>query len=338
MSNIIFPFDKKLLENKKCTRDILERTFKEIVKFRDSFYGFIKVDRSDDMCYFLFLLKSRCYAAGVLSQSRPRGIEISEFFKHIFSSPENLLSISLCETDPILLKGMLVFIQREPTIKADTTLINMENILERIGKDETNAFVVLKDKDMMNFFFFKNGSARAAYFADIEFEMDKTASITENLLAYAYPTEQKAIEALIYRDIRTSTAEDAGSFVLQDIIKMLREPEKDKMLDKTDGVQEKLYVEISVVEGPQTGQNFGVTLPCVVGRKGSDIMVKDQKVSQKHACIKELGGKIIIEDLDSTNGTFVNNERIIALELQSGDLISLGDTKMRISYYRDTDE
>jgi hypothetical protein len=338
MSNIKFPYDKKLFENKKFTREVLTRTLKDIIKFKDKFYGFIQIDRPDDTCYFLFFLKSRCYAAGVLSNSRPRSISISEFFNHIFSSPENLLSISLYEIDPILLKGMLVFIQREPTIKAETNLIDMESILEKIGKDETNAFVVLKEKDMMNFFFFKNGKARMAYFADIDFELDKTAAIAENFLSYAYPTEKKVIEALIYRDIKTSAVEDAESFVLKDIIKMLQEPEKDKLLDKTDDVQERLYVEISVVEGPQTGENFNVTLPCVFGRKGSDIKIKDQKVSKKHARVKEIGNKIIIEDLKSTNGTFVNNERIIALELQSGDLISIGDTKMRISFYWDTDE
>jgi hypothetical protein len=196
---------------------------------------------------------------------------------------------------------------------------------------------VLKEKDIMNFFFFKNGKARVAYFADVDFELDKAATVAENLLSYAYPTEQKVIEALIYRDIKTAAVEDAESFDLKDIIKMLPEPEEDKVLDKTDDSQERLFVEISVVEGPQTGENFNVTLPCVLGRKGSDIMFRDQKVSKKHARIKEISNKIIIEDLNSTNGTFVNNERIIALELQSGDLIAVGDTKMRISFYWDTE-
>jgi hypothetical protein len=335
---MIFPFDKKLFENKKFTKEVLARTLMKIAKSKENFYGFIKIALPDDICYFLFFLKSRCYAAGLLSKSRPRSIEISEFFDHIFSSPENLLSISLYEIDPILLKGILVFIQREPTIKAETNLIDMESILEGIGKDGTNAFIVLKDKDMMNFFFFKNGKARVAYFADIDFEMDKAAAIAENLLSYAYPTERHAVEALIYRDIKTSAAEDAESYALKDIIKMLQEPEKEKVLDRTDDEQQRLYVELSVVEGPQAGQNFNVTLPCDLGRKGCDITIKDQKVSKKHVRIKEIGSKIIIEDLKSTNGTFVNNERIIAIELQSGDLIAIGDTKMRISFYWDIDE
>ena len=335
---MIFPFDRKIFENKKFTKKVLARTLMEIENSRDNFYGYINISLRDDVCYFLFFLKSQCYAAGLLSKSRPRSIEISEFFDYIFSSPENLLSISLYEIDPILLKGMIVFIQREPTVKAETNIVDMESILEGIGKDEANAFVVLKDKDMMNFFFFKNGKARVAYFSDIDFEMDKAAAISENLLSYAYPAERHAVEALIYRDIKTSAAEDAESVSLKDIIKMLQEPVKEKVLDRTDDEQQRLYVELSVIEGPQAGKNFNVTLPCVLGRKGSDITIKDQKVSKTHARIKEIGSKIIIEDLKSTNGTFVNNERIIVIELQSGDLISIGDTKMRISFYWDTDE
>jgi len=338
MSRIIIPFDRKIFEEKNFTKETFARTLKDIVTSKEKFFGFIRIDKTDDTQYFLFFLKNKCYAAGVVSKSRPFNTSLGDFFDHVLSSPEDKLTISLYEIDPVLLKGILVFVQKEPTIKAETKLIDMEGILERIKKDNTNAFVVLKDRDMMNFFFFKNGKAIAAYFADIGYEVDQTASITETLLSYSYPTEQKAIEALIYRDIQTSPSEDSENFVPEDIIKMLHEPEKEMVLDKTDDEQQKLYLELFVVEGQQTGENFHVTLPCIIGRKGSDTTIKDQKVSKKHARIKEISRKIIIEDLNSTNGTFVNNERIIAQELHSGDLISVGDTKMRVSFYWDTDE
>ncbi len=332
MSKIKFPFDKKIFENKKFTKEFFAETLEDIIKFKDRFYGFIQIEKTRDIQYFLFFFRSRLYAAGVISKSRPLSISIKEFFDQVSSNSENVLSISLYETDPILLKGILVFIQREPTIKAETTLIDMESILDKIMKEGKNTFVVLKEKDMMNFFFFKQGKAVIAHFADVDFEVDKVASIDEILLSYAYPTEQKTVEVLIYREIKTSPAEDSESLALEDIIKMLHGHEKKKMLNKTDDEQQKPYMEFFVIEGQQTGENFNVTLPCVIGRKGSNVMIKDPKVSKKHSRIKEIGGKIIIEDLNSTNGTFVNNERIIAQELHSGDLISVGDTKMRISY------
>jgi len=338
MSRIRIPFDKKIYENKKFSKESIARTLKDIVKYKDKFFGFIRIDKADDIQYFLFFLKSKCYAAGVVSRSRPFSTSIGDFFDHVLSSPEEKLTISLYEIDPVLLKGVLVFIQKESTIKAEAKLIDLESILETIKRDNGNAFILLKDRDMMNFFFFKNGKAMVAYFADIDYEVDQTASIVETLLSYAYPTEQKAVEALIYRDIKTAPSEDSKSFVPEDIIKMLHEPEKDMMLDKTDEEEQKLYLEIIFIEGQQAGENFHVTLPCVIGRKGSDVTIKDQKVSKNHARIKEISRKIIIEDLKSTNGTFVNNERIIAQELHSGDLISVGDTKMRVSFFWDTSE
>jgi hypothetical protein len=338
MSRITIPFDKKIFENKKFSREVFARALRDIVTHKDKFFGFIRIDKADDIQYFLFFLKSKCYAAGVISKSRPFSTSIGDFFDHVLSTSEEKLTISLYEIDPVLLKGVLVFVQKEPTIKAEAKLIDLESILERIRKDNTNAFVVLKDRDMMNFFFFKNGKAIVAYFADTDYEVDQAASIAENLLSYAYPTEQKAVEALIYRDIKTAPSEDSESFVPEDIIKMLHEPEKELILDKTDEEEQKLYLEFFVIEGQQAGENFHVTLPCVIGRKGSDVTIKDQKVSKKHARIKEISRKIIIEDLKSTNGTFVNNERIIAQELHSGDLISVGDTKMRVSFYWDSSE
>lgn len=338
MSRIKIPFDKKIFEDKIFSREVFARTLKDIVTFKKKYFGFIQINKADDTQYVLYFLKSTCYAAGVISQSRPFSTSIRDFFDDVLSSPEDQLSISLYEIDPILLKGLLVFIQKEPTIKAESKLIDVESILERIKKDNKNAFVVLRDRDMMNFFFFKNGKAMVAYFADIDYEVDQAASIAENLLSYAYPTEQKAVETLIYLDIKTLPSEDAETFVLADIIKMLHEPEKEMILDKTDDVQQKLYLEFFVIEGPQAGEHFHVELPCVIGRKGSDVTIKDQKASKKHARIKEISKKIIIEDLKSTNGTFVNNEKIIAQELQSGDLISVGDTKMRVSFFWDTSE
>lgn len=338
MSRIRIPFDKKIYENKKFSKESIARTLKDIVKYKDKFFGFIRIDKADDIQYFLFFLKSKCYAAGVVSRSRPFSTSIGDFFDHVLSSPEEKLTISLYEIDPVLLKGVLVFIQKEPTIKAEVKLIDLESILETIKRDDGNAFVLLKDRDMMNFFFFKNGKAMVAYFADTDYEVDQTASIAENLLSYAYTTEQKAVEALIYRDIKTAPSEDSESFIPEDIIKMLHEPEKYMILDKTDEEEQELYLEIDFIEGKQAGENYHVTLPCVIGRKGSDVTIKDQKVSKNHARIKEISRKIIIEDLKSTNGTFVNNERIIAQELQSGDLISVGDTKIRVSFFWDTSE
>jgi pSer/pThr/pTyr-binding forkhead associated (FHA) protein len=65
----------------------------------------------------------------------------------------------------------------------------------------------------------------------------------------------------------------------------------------------------------------------VIGRRqGSDVVIHDTNVSRMHAQIKRDGGRLMIEDTNSSNGTIVNEERIERpCELRSGDVIRIGD-------------
>ncbi len=71
----------------------------------------------------------------------------------------------------------------------------------------------------------------------------------------------------------------------------------------------------------------------VIGRQpGVDILVRDPRVSRQHCKIvlTNAGPKIV--DLDSRNGTFVNDVQVTETYLNDGDLIRIGDTVFRIRY------
>jgi len=81
-------------------------------------------------------------------------------------------------------------------------------------------------------------------------------------------------------------------------------------------------------EGPQPGQTFTLDQDSLtVGRDPNcDIEISDPQVSRQHACIKCQGDLTVIEDMGSTNGTFVNGMRLTSPHtLDNGDVISLGD-------------
>lgn len=68
-----------------------------------------------------------------------------------------------------------------------------------------------------------------------------------------------------------------------------------------------------------------------IGRlETNDIVINEQTVTKNHAVIRIDKGKIEIEDLGSTNGTFVNGERIRRLELKHGDRIKLGQVELTL--------
>ena len=79
-------------------------------------------------------------------------------------------------------------------------------------------------------------------------------------------------------------------------------------------------------EGPKRGNIYPIRSRIVVGRKEGFILA-DPKVSSTHAIFKIEEGKLVVWDIGSANGTFVNGKRIReATILDENDLVKIGDT------------
>jgi len=90
---------------------------------------------------------------------------------------------------------------------------------------------------------------------------------------------------------------------------------------------------LEILKGHPLGKNLDlIGTKISIGRSTtSDITIDDQLVSEKHAIIKIIPGKpLVIDDLTSTNGTYVNDESITSTKLKENDLIVLGETKLKL--------
>lgn len=68
-----------------------------------------------------------------------------------------------------------------------------------------------------------------------------------------------------------------------------------------------------------------------VGRSEEcDVFLLDPSVSRRHAVVAVEGGAPIVRDLGSTNGTFVNGERVKTQKLAEGDEVTFGKTTLRL--------
>jgi pSer/pThr/pTyr-binding forkhead associated (FHA) protein len=87
-----------------------------------------------------------------------------------------------------------------------------------------------------------------------------------------------------------------------------------------------------VIAGPHTGAQFPIATGAVLGRDPNIAMslAQDTKASRNHATVIAYGTGFTLEDLNSTNGTFVNGQRITRVALAPGDVIVIGTTQLRV--------
>ena len=92
------------------------------------------------------------------------------------------------------------------------------------------------------------------------------------------------------------------------------------------------YGAIKFVSGPLSGQQFQVKADGdYIGRDGgsSQIVIADPRISKRHLWIGVKGGRVVITDQNSRNGTFVNDpksQRVTETSLNAGDVVILGES------------
>lgn len=94
----------------------------------------------------------------------------------------------------------------------------------------------------------------------------------------------------------------------------------------------KNYGSITFVSGPLSGQQFQIKPDGdFIGRDGgsSQIVIGDPRISKRHLWIGVKGGRVVIEDQNSRNGTFINDPRsarVTETSLNAGDTVILGES------------
>ena len=94
--------------------------------------------------------------------------------------------------------------------------------------------------------------------------------------------------------------------------------------------QDSGLAELTIVRGPSTGERFILDIPEVtIGRDPNcEVFLNDRTVSRRHAHLSIQGGRAIIEDLGSLNGTWVDAAIVSSSELFNGSTIQIGTFKM----------
>jgi len=100
-------------------------------------------------------------------------------------------------------------------------------------------------------------------------------------------------------------------------------------------------VKLIVKAGDEISKSFDLTTDkCVIGRDpNSDLVIEDIEVSKNHLTITRNGNTFLVEDQNSTNGTFLNGKKLKKpTTINNGDLISIGKNHVLEFVYEKTDE
>lgn len=88
---------------------------------------------------------------------------------------------------------------------------------------------------------------------------------------------------------------------------------------------------LRMIKGMPADGHYPIAGTVRVGRsRESEIFLVDPSVSRLHATLEPQGDHLVVRDAGSTNGTFVNGERVQLRTLRAGDRIAFGKTEMTV--------
>jgi Inner membrane component of T3SS, cytoplasmic domain len=336
-----FPEQNVLCKNQPISRKLLSGLLDKVFETSAPITGYLRISDSAVSHFFLFFFKGAPYAAGEYVNGKPAGFTIGELGTHLQSADVDSMTVTFSEIDPVLLKNMFLLLHKKPLIKATTDHVDLDVIVRQFGVGKVNAMISLCRNTTCNFFFFRDGKAALSHYADRDFERPEGLTLEEELHSYAYQPGSK-VEACVFREMVTAEAEDARQFDRDMLLTLLSGGKTIQADDEvvpppiTDTVMtsrqqpDPMSVTLCVESGPQQGETHTVKLPCLIGRKDCDLVLNDSEISRQHAELKIVGHKVVIEDLMSTNGTQVNGITITRTQLAPNDLVTVGETSLRI--------
>ena len=88
---------------------------------------------------------------------------------------------------------------------------------------------------------------------------------------------------------------------------------------------------LAVIAGPDAGKMYAIDKPrVVIGREEVDFALDDPEISRQHAAIEVSGDDVFVLDLNSTNGTFVDENAVTESPLENQDEFTIGGSTIML--------
>lgn len=88
---------------------------------------------------------------------------------------------------------------------------------------------------------------------------------------------------------------------------------------------------LAVLRGKDSGRIFPIDRPVVIlGRADCDVVLNDPEISRQHASVEVHGARVVLKDLGSTNGTFINDVKVAQSEIENRAEFRVGGTVLML--------
>jgi len=261
--------------------------------------------------HFLFFRQGQIYAAGKLEDGNFIESTIKEFL--IESARLNFPGAQCCEVGDKILHSILILFQKKPSLKTLSTLIDLDELLDKIESEGKSCIASASWKNFMALLRYEKGKAAAFSFRHSSPEPGE-ASFREDFLVKIYTiSADTPISISLYEDLLVTFAKDAktldGSFEGDLVAYYLSKPPFVSLEFKGKEIS-RLILDKNTTKIGRTQDN--------------DIVIDNLAVSRIHSIIEEIKGQYYVKDCDSLNGTILNGKRVGRAKLAEGDKITVG--------------
>ena len=299
--------------------------------------------------FLLFIFQGRLFAAYKLIGNQMMPILFSDYFEKI-SKVGGKLDLYLLS--PVLFKALLTLGQMKPRVVANSNLVDIEQLLAHIDQKKEEALLLLKRGTQVNLFYFSEGSLCDGYLEETE-EMHEESNLRDKLLVYAYSSQKEPASILLYEEITVSPANDCGTAEkhiskhafakevplgtnetdLAASTKILDLEKNNSLPSDGHSKEQERDLWLEVLSGERMGLLIRLASESLsLGRGRVDIRFNDPQISRYHAKLKRSDSGLIVTDQHSTNGLFVNENKVTKEEVAVDDVIRLGDTSLKVIY------
>lgn len=269
----------------------------------------------DSRQYYLFLREGQLYCAAKIADETFSDTMIKDFF--VTTGQMAHPQVTAYEVNTKILHSLLVLFQKKPSVQVLTSLVDLDEVLDRIEADGRSCVVCARQDSFLALLRYEKGRVTALCHEE-SLVRPKEGNFREDFLVKIYTlSAERPLTITIFEDLMVTYAKDAK---------------------KLDGDIEGSIADIYLSKPPIVSLEFKgkevghwvLDKPVLnIGRTAeNDIQIDNLAVSRLHAVIEREKGEYYVRDCDSLNGTILNGKRIARERLSNGSEITIGKHKV----------